>query len=395
MALFGIFGPPNVNKLKAKGDIKRLISALYYRKDSAIWQKAAIALGEIGSPAIEPLIEIIQDPYSNEYPEGVLRALEEIGAPAVEHLRNLIAKNRSRYIYGRIYTEHYVRMNLAAIKVLRRIGNEEAIKCLIANLDLDLSLDLEVEKMLKALGSSVIEPLINAINNGSKRAAEMLIEIEGERAVDPLIAVLLMKSDDLAHSYVRAYAAKMLGEIGDERAVEPLIAALEDCINVGEQAAKALGKIGDERAFKPLIATFSDTNACAKNVTLNAAEALGKIGDERVVEPLITLLAETRYWFQELGKRTQFSVAQEALMALGSFAVEPSIEILLKSKNNDMRWAAMIALGSIRDKRAIEPLEAAIKNGDLGKAERTAEVALRSIRGEKGNFPLWVPIETF
>jgi len=57
-----LFGPPNVEGLKAKGDVKGLIKALSYRKDSGTVRKAAAeALVKIGIPAIEQLITALDD----------------------------------------------------------------------------------------------------------------------------------------------------------------------------------------------------------------------------------------------------------------------------------------------------------------------------------------------
>ena len=55
----GLFGSPNINKLKTKGNVQGLIKALNYKKNPTIRLDATIALGEIGdSLAVEPLIEI-------------------------------------------------------------------------------------------------------------------------------------------------------------------------------------------------------------------------------------------------------------------------------------------------------------------------------------------------
>ena len=58
-----LLGPPNVNALKVKKDVERLIRALQYKRDSfslkntQIRKDVARALGQIGdSRAIEPLI---------------------------------------------------------------------------------------------------------------------------------------------------------------------------------------------------------------------------------------------------------------------------------------------------------------------------------------------------
>jgi HEAT repeat protein len=46
-----LFGPPDVAKLKAKGDVPGLIKALGREKDSAVRQAAATALGHLREAA--------------------------------------------------------------------------------------------------------------------------------------------------------------------------------------------------------------------------------------------------------------------------------------------------------------------------------------------------------
>ena len=63
-----LFGPPDVEKLKARRDVNGLIKALSYEKDSKkdkplrTRSEAARALGEIGDPAVIPaLVAALQD----------------------------------------------------------------------------------------------------------------------------------------------------------------------------------------------------------------------------------------------------------------------------------------------------------------------------------------------
>jgi hypothetical protein len=64
----GLFGPPNIEKLKAKKDIYGLLKALEYRKKSDQWihfevrGQAAQALGELlETRAVGPLIAALND----------------------------------------------------------------------------------------------------------------------------------------------------------------------------------------------------------------------------------------------------------------------------------------------------------------------------------------------
>src|SRR5664280_1497750 len=58
----GLFGPPNVEKMKAKRDVKGLIKALGYQKNSCVRKSAVDALGQIGDArAVEPLSAALKD----------------------------------------------------------------------------------------------------------------------------------------------------------------------------------------------------------------------------------------------------------------------------------------------------------------------------------------------
>ena len=83
------------------------------------------------------------------------------------------------------------------------------------------------------------------------------------------------------------------------------------------------------------------------DIVYHAVEALGEIGDAGAVEPLITLLKH-----EEMGG-VRWKTA-ESLVKIGAPSVEPLISVLQHS-DSDVRWKAAIALGEIRDPRAIGP----------------------------------------
>ena len=226
-----LFGPPNVEKMKARRDVNGLIKALRYRKDKGVRQAAAEALVKIGAPAVEPLIAALKDKDSD--------------------------------------------VRYAAAKALGEIKDPRAVEPLIAvPKDYYSGVRYAVTEALVKIGAPAMEPLIAALKDKDSKdsdvrqaAAEALGEIKDPRAVEPLIAAL--KDED---SDVRAAAAYALGEIKDPRAVEPLIAALKDGdSDVRKAAAKALGEIKDPRAVEPLIAALKDAKWRVREA---AAEAL-------------------------------------------------------------------------------------------------------------------------
>lgn len=90
-----MFGKPDIEKLKDRGDIEGLIKALSYKKkkklskpeewrvfarDGMIRSEAASALGEIGSHvAVNPLIEALDDEYGAR--EAAAKALAKLSTP--------------------------------------------------------------------------------------------------------------------------------------------------------------------------------------------------------------------------------------------------------------------------------------------------------------------------
>jgi|GEM_PF-1924310 len=149
------------------------------------------------------------------------------------------------------------------------------------------------------------------------------------------------------------HAVVALGELGDTSAVEPLFALLENeerRVWRGD-IALALGKIGDKRAVEPLIRTLDD-RANAKE----AAIALGQIGDVRAVTPLVQLLGDNAF---------NDELIAYALAEFGADSVEPLISALSDGGPRGRRESAAIALGLIRDRRAVDHLIPMLKDEDM------------------------------
>ncbi len=140
-------------------------------------------------------------------------------------------------------------------------------------------------------------------------------------------------------------AAEALGETRDIQAVEPLITALthNELSGVRWKAAEALSKIGPP-AVDALIGALGHSD---DDVRWKAAIALGEIGDQRAIDPLVSLLCDEDRFVK--------SRAAYALGMIGEPAVEPLI-LALRRGDGNLRWGAAIALGKIRDPRAIDPL---------------------------------------
>ncbi len=159
MSFFGL--PPNIDRLKEKGEVDKLIEALTFRIDAApkgapIRQAAAQALGELrvreavphllgliradaqsptvraeavravlrigGHPAVEGLLGLLPElDHSRENAEFrnlVIKALARIGAPAVPGLLQLLQE-------GNEYAQ------TAAAEALARIGDPRAVRHMV------------------------------------------------------------------------------------------------------------------------------------------------------------------------------------------------------------------------------------------------------------------------
>ena len=99
-----LFGPPNVEKLKAKGDVNGLIKALRYDKGWKWGSDAAKALGQIGdTSAVEPLIAVLKDNIPNVR-GAAAEALGQIGdqravEPLITALKDGDKKERKAVSY--------------------------------------------------------------------------------------------------------------------------------------------------------------------------------------------------------------------------------------------------------------------------------------------------------
>ena len=244
-----LFGPPNIENLKARRNVEGLIKALGYKKDAKIRSGAAVVLGEIGDTrAIEPLIPALQD--------------------------KLVV----------------VRANAA--EALGKICDTRAVEPLIAALqDNDKDVHKIAAEALGKIGSPAVEPLIAALQDSS--------EYVRSDAAEALERIGWQPDQDESGAYywiVKQQWAKCV-KMGAP-AIEPLIAALKD-FWVRNAAIEALGKIGDAAAVKPLVSLLDHEETTTRQAAARALVALyqGSKLDRQAREQILQLRAqiETRH----------------------------------------------------------------------------------------------------
>ena len=365
----GLFGPPDVEKMKAKRDIDGLIKALDYQKDESVRAAAAQALGEVGDArAVEPLTRALRDYHAKK---EAANALAKIGnARAIDALVNELEISDTR--------------ELAAMALVN-FGGASAVKPLIAALD-------DRDKCMMAV--SVLEKIGWQPGQDESGAAFWLAQREwnkcvliGKPAVELLISAL--KDNNLT---VREKAAKSLGEIGDARAVEPLIETLfaaaapisygnGDFLGIFRAAAKALVMIGAPAA-EPLTAALKIHGSSSVVQSLyNAGWRPGSNEDDihfwiqlkdwekcieigaPAVEPLIAVLRDRVDSLQ--------SSAADVLVKIGAPAVLPLIAAIRDAKSNKVMVGVLGRLGErVEDATlrasALEPLIVVLTDADRG-----------------------------
>lgn len=272
----GLFGSPNVKKLKDKKDIEGLIKALAFEKDKHIGQTAAEALISIGKPAVIPLCKALKD--SN--PSVCVFAawsLGEIGDAQSIGALSIAMTNQNPFVRG------------SAAKALGEIGDASAVDGLCTAFKENRTYYDGIAKVDQS-GKLIIANTPSDYQPGEK-IVEALVKLGGASA-SPLCSIMIEAGSKAASSTIDANiferTAELLVRIG-ESAVKPLCAVLKDNHwNVQMKAKEALVKIG-QASVNPLITLLKDGNSSASSL---AASALGEIGDIRAVDPLLEVLKD-------------------------------------------------------------------------------------------------------
>lgn len=254
-----------------------LLSALH-DKHPAVRQIAAYVLGVLKDPrAVQPLVMKFLD-YDEAVRFEASRALREIGAPADDMLLRVIEANDPA-------------IQAYAARALGRSANLRAVEPLL-NLfylyidDAMPEVAHEAAYALAEIGTSrAVEPLLRVLVDVAQRSVadesddtDVLARLKeasdmiGGHMVEPLTDLL-----DNPDAAVQEAAARLLGYLRDSRAVSWLIDKLDSHDpRVRVQAVLALGNIGDPRALEPLRDLLYDPR---QQVRQAAQESLARIGE--------------------------------------------------------------------------------------------------------------------
>ena len=288
----------------------------------------------------------------------------------------------------------------SALQLLTLTG-VDSTKALVRLMD-DPDADLRIQAAL-ALGSQrrpeAIDALLRALDDADPNVRFHAIESIGKLA-SPVAIERLVTIAESRDFYLAFPALEALVRINDPL-IAPRIAPLLGDPMLGSAAAESLGHVGDEDAVGPLVDALSQPSTSVSAVV----EALARIqhryetstsgGDEikelvqrrlssdgvrrilaslerasgESVRPLISVLG----WLRDpaippalvrlLGADKARHEVVEAFVRFGSSAVDLLIE-QLETGDSETRRSAVVALGRIGDKRAVESLSALLDEED-------------------------------
>jgi HEAT repeat protein len=325
------FGKPNVERLKRRRDVVRLLGALRHQ-EPAIRQRALEALEEIGDESVvEGLVRTLREGPDPALKVQVVTALGTIGA----RLRNQTVQQRiAAELASRL--DPYDSLRDRALEAVIALG-VPAVPPLLEALEDSWRAPL-AKQALARIGQATVPSLGKALEGKHRHgAAAALAAIGGELARDALLARIdhpaLSRPDweDLAE------ALAVFGEV----ALEPLARGLQNQDpGIREAAASLLGELGDPRAVEWLIPVFLNGS---RSLRETAARSLCKLGWEPG-EP------EQEAWFLVLTGQT------ERTASLGALAVAPLADSLNPGMRRISLHQSVEILERIGDENAFEAL---------------------------------------
>lgn len=178
---------------------------------------------------------------------------------------------------------------------------------------------------------------------------------------------------------LRAAAIAALGRLEDTKAVDTAIAALQDEEqSVRIQAALACGYLHANDATEPLLHMIEDKD---KSIRMAVIQALGGINTKQVVPTLLTIIKnsdETNVMRLAASEALCHNTTNDGVEAIASVALECTWP---------MKTPAAMALGRLKDPRALDPLLRVVRNRALGTATQSEAIQLLVTLGDEKAIP--------
>jgi len=244
-----------------------------------------------------------------------------------------------------------------------------------------LVLTAQAQKFQHVFDVNVITPRLADASADIRQQAVQQLGIIGDPAVTEALLPLLQ--DDSAE--VRRDVVKSLTALRDARSIQALSEAYraDDMLPLQPQIITAVGNTFDEKAIPLLLSALNDTDPLIRDAVL---KAIRNFYDPRINDAVLPFLidnakAEKLVAIEILSRAhsprgldamiTMLADADEAIRlaattAMISYRDAKSVPALIKVLQDDkvipIRTQAAMALGVIKDTRAVEPLLAIIRN---------------------------------
>jgi HEAT repeat protein len=252
----------NVRKLQENHDVRGLVHALDH-KDPAIQYQAVEALGELGDPAaVEPLAQALRgDEYSGVRWKAA-EALAKIGPPAMNALIDALDD-----------PDDDVRWKAAI--ALGEIGDPRAVAPLIRTLsDQDRFVQSRAAQALAMIGPPAVDPLIHVLGAGNAEICWGVV-MALDKIGDPRAVRALVKASGDPDGELYAEVITVIDNMGDDGLLE-----LERLLKSGERdvrqkVVRVLGELGREEAIVPLLRMLENTDEETRPLIWEALRKLG------------------------------------------------------------------------------------------------------------------------
>lgn len=373
-------GLARLNESRAAVDMTGVISGLVndVLHCTVDHRRAATArvLSEFGVNMVEPLISKYEE-FANKWREleiMVRARLEEIGIQDKDSIDGLTLRTKeARGIpVGR-------KARTAAIEVLRRVGDSDAIAMMVELLNPprgEAVRDVVLASLQSMTNPRANRSLADLLSHPKAEIRAAAVKSLGSRRHTKYGASVLNRLDDDSPAVVLA-AIQSLEKLRVPKSIVPLI----DCLNSTDReirlaAIQALRDFRDPRSIEPLISSLSDGD---RSILLASLASLALFNDPRTVAPLVSLLSHTDC-------EVRLGSVNAVRSSRDSRAVASLVE-LLDDKDNRVRCASADALGAIGDDGAVMSLISKLSTGDYN--FRCSVVhALGTIGDERAIVPL-------
>jgi len=262
------------------------------------------------------------------------------------------------------------RVRKAAVDAIVAAPDEALIAGLIETLSIEDNAGARNSAIeaLTRLGSEATGALSEGFRRGGTDERKFIIDILGEIR-DPASLTLMLEALGDEDDNVKASAIEHLGKMGESSVVDHLI----DILQSGEfwmayPAADALGLIGDARAVPALIEALEK-----KALREPVVRALGRIGTPAALPHVARLFAEGAKVVQEESLRALMRIIlngdEQVSDTLRRIWGENAPRLLLpftRDDKVDLKKAALLVLGVLKDVSTIAPLLELVGDEELG-----------------------------